>query len=315
MAFLHLAGVLLVSLCWGLGGPISWFASQELSFLEVTFGRCFFAFLGLSPFFFLEGRKILSRLPTSGKSLLLLSGFVLGIHFSFFVGGIAYASLATAVLLVAAEPVVVLMVGVFGFKEKLKPTSFLGFLFCTAGVLIMTLWPHFATGEFKLASRGFGDLCAVLAMLTYGGYYATNRAFRKYDLALANDPALGSDLKRSLSLASIIYFVATLTSFTLMGIFHFNRTYPAQIPTFSALLALVGLGVIPTLIAHTVNQMVSRKAHPIWVSLMSPGETIVALVLGVFFMNQRLQGFEAMGGTMIFLGMVVTTWSESRSPS
>jgi drug/metabolite transporter (DMT)-like permease len=60
--------------------------------------------------------------------------------------------------------------------------------------------------------------------------------------------------------------------------------------------------LIPTIGGHTLSQIVSRRAHPIWVSLMSPGETLMSLLIGFLFLGQNLGIHELLGGTLILAG-------------
>ena len=82
-------------------------------------------------------------------------------------------------------------------------------------------------------------------------------------------------------------------------------------PDARTLASLVGMGVIPTIIGHTLNQVMSRRVSPVWVSLMSPGETLIALLLGFVVLNQPIHSHELFGGLFILLGAAATSWSET----
>lgn len=306
----HLTGVLGVSLCWGLGGPLSWLVTQSIPPAEAAWARCVFAFLGLLPFFVLDGRRIVGMLPWKARALIACSGILLGLHFFFFVSGIVYASLSTTVMLVAADPILILLVGILGFKEKVEAKSFFGIASCILGIGIISILPYLLNDrsvEFA-PRRLYGDLCAILAVFTYGLYYASNRAFRAYEPFLS---ATFSTLRRSFSLASLIYFFGFISSGIFMVVFHLNGSQSFVVPTGKVVLALIASGLIPTLIGHTLNQIVSRKAHPIWVSLMSPGETLIALLIGYLFLEQSIRTVDVIGGVFILFGVVLAIWGEA----
>lgn len=300
-------GTLLVSLCWGFGGPASYLVTRSLSASQATFGRCWFAALGLFPFFLIHGRKIVRTVPIRGLALLIASGTLLGIHFYFFVSGVAHASLATAVTLVAVEPALILSVGVLLFKEKLNRLSLAGIGFCIAGILVISVLPHLVAGgdSNESSSRNFGDLAAVLAVLTYAGYYALNRSFKPFEDRLKIHP---SPIRSGFAIASILYLFAALTSGLILLLS--PETAPAGSPLGSPgsspdlrlILAVAASGLIPTIGGHTLSQIVSRRAHPIWVSLMSPGETLMSLLIGFLFLGQNLGIHELLGGTLILAG-------------
>jgi drug/metabolite transporter (DMT)-like permease len=307
-----LLGVLLVSLCWGLGGPLSFAAVQNLSPAGATFGRCAFAFFGLIPFLLLDGPRLLRTLSGKGLALLFASGTLLGVHFYFFIAGVAYASLATAVMIVAVEPVLILVVGVIGFQERLTRPSIFGIFFCVLGVLLISALPRFLSGSDGVApvassTRGFGDLCAVLAVLTYAIYYALNRALKPEELRLSLP---GGPLRRGFALASIIYFFASLSSGALVLLTENGSRGLSFSMEPGVWGALIAMGLIPTLLGHSLSQILSRITHPVWISLMSPGETLMSLLIGRLFLSQVPGLPEAVGGSLIGIGVLITLRGE-----
>ena len=269
------------------------------------------------PFLIRHGRKILPSLPARGKILLATSGLTLGVHFYFFVSGVAYASLATAVMLVAVEPVLILTVGVLAFREKLTPQSLLAMTLCFAGICVISVLPHWSElsssplNPGASSPRGFGDLAAVLAIISYAFYYWLNRSFKKHEEKLAS--LIPGPLVRGFSLASVIYPFAALSSGILSLALKGHEPAPALAPTLSTALGLIALGFIPTIVGHTLSQIVSRRAHPIWVSLMSPGETLMSLLIGFLFLNQNPASTDLSGGALIALGVGIAIYGESRS--
>lgn len=312
-AVLTFLGVVAVSLSWGLGAPFAWLASQSLSPGEITWARCGLACLTLSPFLFLDGQTIMRALSLRGRALLFSSGIVLGIHFYLFISGLVYASLATVVTLVAVEPAIIFLVGVLGFKEKVRPTSILGLLLCLIGIFIISTLPHLLAKKLGIETRSiYGDICAVFAVLTYGLYYALNRAFPltklTHKLSVSAHP-----LRLGFSLGAVIYFFATISSGTIALVASWKGSEKLILPSVHIFFTLVGIAVIPTVLGHTLNQIISRRAHPIWISLMSPGETLFALFFGFVFLNQTISSFELIGGFFILVGAGITAWSESNN--
>jgi drug/metabolite transporter (DMT)-like permease len=309
--FFHFLGVLFVSLCWGMGGPVCFFVTQTLSAAETTFGRCAFAFLGLSPFFFTNGIKGFMALSTRGKALLASSGTLLGIHFYFFVSGIAHASLATAVTLVAVEPVLILAVGVLGFKERLTRSSKIGVFSCLVGMVLISVLPHLISHSQEVThDRTFGDVCAVLAVLTYALYYGLNRSLKPEEDRLPGAP---SPLIRGFGFASVLYLFAAISSGSICYLTQFKTPFTHPAPGHSVWLALIALGFIPTILGHTLNQILSRVANPVWISLMSPGETLISISIGWILLNQTLRPFDALGGMFILAGVLITLRGELKT--
>ena len=308
---LNLLGVLTVSLAWGLGGPASFYVTRSLTSSQATFGRCGIAFLGLLPFLLKGGKKLIHHLSPRGRFLILASGITLGVHFYCFVSGVAYASLSTAVMLVAVEPVLILSVGVIAFKEKLTLQSIIAIGLCVVGISIMSILPHLTDLHGTTPARGLGDFAAVAAILTYALYYGLNRSFKQEETSLST--LIPGPLQRGFTLASLIYFFAAVTTGILMLLFSSLEPIPEHPPSPKTFLGLIALGFIPTILGHTLSQIVSRRAHPIWVSLMSPGETLMSLLIGVLFLNQSLSSFELWGGLLIALGVGIAIYGEAQS--
>jgi len=308
---INLLGVLTVSLAWGFGGPASYYVTRNLTSSQATFGRCGIAFLGLLPFLLKDGIKLIPHLSSRARLLIMASGLTLGVHFYCFVSGVAYASLSTAVMLVAVEPVLILSVGVIAFKEKLTLESLIAIGFCVFGISVMSILPHLGSLDGAHSTRGLGDVAAVAAILTYAVYYGLNRSFKNEEATLT--ALIPNPLRRGFTLASLIYFFAASITGLLMLILSPHEPMPEQAPTLRTVVGLIALGFIPTILGHTLSQIVSRRAHPIWVSLMSPGETVMSLFIGVLFLNQTLSTYEIWGGLLIALGVGIAIYGESKS--
>jgi drug/metabolite transporter (DMT)-like permease len=212
-------------------------------------------------------------------------------------------------MLVAVEPVLILSVGVIAFKEKLTPESIIAIIFCVLGIAVISILPHLTDLKGTSPSRGLGDFAAVAAILTYALYYGLNRSFKKEEATLST--LIPSPLKRGFTLASIIYFFAAIITGLLMLFLSPYEPRPELAPSSGTFFGLLALGFIPTILGHTLSQIVSRRAHPIWVSLMSPGETLMSLVIGVLFLNQALSSFELWGGFLIAIGVGIAIYGES----
>jgi drug/metabolite transporter (DMT)-like permease len=310
--WINLLLVFTVSLAWGFGGPASFFVTRSLTSSQATFGRCGIAFLGLLPFLFRYGLDLFRHLSRKGRILLASSGLTLGIHFYFFVSGVAYASLSTAVMLVAVEPVLILTVGALVFREKITLESLVAILFSICGIGVISILPHLSTLSGAPAQgRGFGDFSAVAAILTYALYYALNRSLKAEEQALSK--VVAGPLTRGFGLASILYsFAAGITGFITLLV-HSSEPVPEHAPGTATWIGWIALGFIPTIVGHTLSQIASRRAHPIWISLMSPGETLMSLFIGVLFLNQRMTPHELAGGALIAIGVAIAIHGESKS--
>jgi drug/metabolite transporter (DMT)-like permease len=110
----------------------------------------------------------------------------------------------------------------------------------------------------------------------------------------------------------VIYAAATLTGLVLAipGLFAgaaWRSGGPgAQTET---LLAILVLGLAPTLIGHTCTQLAARRLPPAVAGLTSPGETLGSLIIGVVALGARPSTAELFGGALILLGALTVTWA------
>jgi drug/metabolite transporter (DMT)-like permease len=77
-----------------------------------------------------------------------------------------------------------------------------------------------------------------------------------------------------------------------------------QAPAWSWL-AVVALGLVPTLVGHTLVQSAARRLSPAIVGLVSPGETVGSLVIGAIFLGAKPSAREALGTALVLCGATV----------
>jgi drug/metabolite transporter (DMT)-like permease len=80
---------------------------------------------------------------------------------------------------------------------------------------------------------------------------------------------------------------------------------PVHAPMVGTWLALILLGVIPTLVGHTLVQVAARTAPPTIVALTSPGETVGSLAIGAALLRKWPTPIEGIGTAIILAGAVV----------
>src|SRR5262249_42206235 len=145
----------------------------------------------------------------------------------------------------------------------IRPTRLeqLGVIVATAGAVLISRGA--GSGEHRL----FGDLLVLGAVLLFGLYISGARAFR-------------GDLKAG-HYAALVYGASALTPALAIAVIpNVNRPI-----TEHAVIAVIALALIPTVIGHTVVQAAARTTSPAIVALVSPAETMGALLIGAFLMG------------------------------
>jgi drug/metabolite transporter (DMT)-like permease len=222
--------------------------------------------------------RTLSGLSGKQRTAVALVGVLLAAHFALYLGGLIATSLAAAVALVALEPVAVVIAAFVAFGIKPLPREAAGLVVATVGAVVVGTGA--GAGEHRLA----GDLMVLGSVVLYGAYVAAARGLR--------------DALPALPYATAVYGTACLALLPLA----IPAALHAPPPSPRALVALAGLGVLPTLVGHTLVQVSARRAPPVLVALISPGETVGSLVIATLLMGAAPTLREAGGAALILAG-------------
>lgn len=215
----------------------------------------------------------------------LLAGAALALHFAFFTWGLFHTSLAAAVSFVAMEPLAVVLA--FWAMHGKKPTrgEQAGLALAIAGALVFALEPGAgAATEHTL----IGDAAVFAAVLLYGVYVALMGKVAGLGVRHA---AVAVYASAALTMAVAVAFIQPWAS----------PTWPLPATSW---LAMAGLALIPTICGHTLVQAAARRLPPATVGLVSPGETLFALLIGTVFLGLWPQPRELAGCALILAGIV-----------
>ncbi len=148
-------------------------AQQEIASLAVAAWRLTFATLMLLPFVSTSVRAAWSKLRRRDWGLLLVSGFVLAIHFHTWISSLAMTSVAASVVLVSVSPLFVVLLSWAILKEPLRLATVAGIVVAMAGSAIIGL-EDLGQGAHQLR----GDLLAVVGALAVAIYLLIGRRLR-----------------------------------------------------------------------------------------------------------------------------------------
>jgi drug/metabolite transporter (DMT)-like permease len=214
------------------------------------------------------------------------AGLLLAAHFALFLEGLHDTSFPAAVALVSLEPLSVVLVAwaVFGIRPRRGEAA--GVAVASLGALVV------ASGAGQGEHRLVGDVEVLLAVVLFGGYVAAARGLR--------------DAMPPLPYAAGVYGVASVALLPFAAV-------PAQgMPAPPAMTwgAIALLGLVPTLIGHTLVQNASRRVSPSLVALVSPGETVGSLAIGALLLRTWPSEVETLGAVLILAG---ATWAVTRA--
>jgi drug/metabolite transporter (DMT)-like permease len=279
-----LAVVVAASLAFATSGPLGKVAASLPATLTAS-ARTGLAALVLTAAAPRTLLRSLAALSASQRAGVALAGAVLGAHFALFLGGLAATSLVAAVSLISLEPLSVVLAAFVAFRIWPTRKQIVGLALATAGAVVIASGA--GAGEHRLA----GDVMVFGSVVLYGVYVAIARGLRN---AMPATPY-----------AAAVYGTA---SFVLLPI-----AVPASLghsmPSATVIASVVALALVPTLIGHTLVQWAARHAPPAVVALVSPGETLGAIAIGVLVMGTVPSVHEAAGAVLVLVGATVATSS------
>jgi drug/metabolite transporter (DMT)-like permease len=235
--------------------------------------------------------RAVRRLGALDLANVLAAGAVLALHLALFLWGLRETSLPSAVTLVSLEPVAVVLAAWLFLGLRPSRGEFFGVGIATLGAVVVA-------GGGGLGDRPaddhhfFGDFLVLAAVGLYGVY-----------ITLARRIGQALDAR---SYATAVYAAASLT----LGVVCLFLRPTLRLPTHSyvywALLAFV-----PTLFGHTLVQSAARHLAPSVIALVSPGETVGALLISALLLHAPPRGNEAIGAAIVLVGVLVTVFTAS----
>lgn len=232
----------------------------------------------------------LSLIKENFKALLLL-GVFLGLHFIFFVSAVKDTTILNATVLVNTTPIFSMFISSLFFKLKPSRLAVFGIITSFVGMCVIG-YAEAAIINANESVDGFssslkGDIEAVLAALVEALYLNYGRKLR------------GQMNIQSLMLP--IYVSAAL----IVGVLTFPLTYktltfPKEIKT---ILPLLGLGLLPTALAHTLYFSSLSNLKSFETATMALLEPLGATVLGILIFMEIPAPLFAFGAALILLGI------------
>ncbi len=247
-----------------------------------TFATFFFI-----PFLFRGGFNELRSLASSKIMEMSFTGFLLGLHFIFFISSVKSTSVAASVLLATCHIIYVAIIGWIVFGERLSQKAIFGTIFSLIGILILFGGDLIAEpGNFE------GNIFAFVAGFLAGLYYLSGRRLRK-EITLP-------------TYAFVVYFFSALTMWILVFI---NDLEYTNLPFFEIQLFLL-MALIPTLLGHTMQNWALGFLPAYIVSISLLAEPVGSGLLAWLILNELPSLGVFVGGVIVIFGLYVVTTAE-----
>ncbi|OMD04006.1 multidrug transporter [Paenibacillus odorifer] len=221
--------------------------------------------------------------------MLILSGAMLALHFLLWMGSLKYTSVASSTMIMALEPVFIMLGVYFLYKEKTALSAILGLGIAIGGVVFIG-W-----GDIGISADNLkGDLLSV------GG-----------TVAVAVHMLIGQKLvvRMPSYLYSLIVFLSAAGVFAVYNLFmeisFFN--YPAKEWGIFVLLA-----VVPTVFGHILFNWLLQYVSATTVSMNILGEPVGASILAYLLLGEQLTTLQWAGGLLVMIGLAVYLYAGRR---
>jgi drug/metabolite transporter (DMT)-like permease len=265
---------------------------QGLDAFSIAFWRLIIACLALAAILIIFKKSFNFDLVRKNLKELVILSFFLGLHFIFFVSAVKDTTILNATVLVNTTPIFSTFVSSFIFKLKPSRLAILGLTVSFIGVGLIAYTETIAANanaRSEIFSPSLkGDFEAVLAALVESFYLNYGRKVR-------------SQMNILSIMFPMYFFTATIVG--VLSVPAMNRIL--AFPTETAfILPLVGLGLLPTAIAHTLYFSSLSNLKSFETATMALLEPIGATILGIIIFNEIPAYLFVLGAALILLGIV-----------
>ena len=265
---------------------------QSLDSFSIVFWRLVIACLALATLSVVFSRSFQPKLVKENiKELFVLSIFI-GLHFIFFTASVKDTTILNATVLVNTVPFFSMLISSFVFKLKPSRFALAGLAISFVGVCLIAFGE---TTAARTVSQGAsstlkGDLEAVLAALVLAFYLNYGRKVRS-----------------QMSILSIMLPIYAFTAAVVAILSVPTGNTVSLLPFLPAtILPLIGLGLLPTAIAHTLYFSSLSNFKSFETATMALLEPIGATILGIAVFQEIPALVFALGAVLVLSGILFT---------
>ena len=284
-------GLLLFGVFCGSTAVIMIKASTEHPFLVAAF-RLLIAAVVLLPFYLRELGRFQGEYGWRQVGWSALPAAALAVHFMSWIVGARMTFVANASLIANLTPAVMPFFLLAFFQERVNRREILGSLFSVAGLAVL------AGANLQVSREHFtGDLICFGSMLAFACYLALGRRnSRRLSLWLYMVPLY--------LIAGLICLVCALPFIN-----------PMKPYTSANLLFILGLGLVPTILGHTILNYSMKFFRGQVVSVTNLAQPIFAGILGFLLFREVPRPIFFAAAAMIFAGVLVVLFAHRSAPA
>ena len=280
-----LIGIML--LFWSANFVVGKIALREFPPLLLSGLRTALAALFILPVFFWSRRL---RLPTGSLrrdlTAVVCAGLIgVALNQVFFVFGLSRTSVAHSAIVIGLTPILVLLMAAFAAQEHLSGRKIIGMGIALAGVIALSLAPGKSGGASLV-----GDMFIFLASLTFAWFtvYGKRVTVRHGAVVVTTVAYLG---------AAVALAPLTIALAVRHGLGHVSLTGWAS---------LVYMALFPSMVCYLIYSYALQHIPASRVSAFSYLQPLLATLIAIPALGERLGGGLIAGGVLVFAGVWIT---------
>jgi drug/metabolite transporter (DMT)-like permease len=211
----------------------------------------------------------------------LVFGLVTAVHFLTFIAAFSFTTIAHALTITYTAPVFVTLFSTWFLKEPIPARKYIGIAVVILGIGVQAGLEPLLTPRMLI-----GDGLALIAAIAYALYSVIGRSQREQYPLLPYAFAVYAGAALWLAPAGLISFTAS--------------SYGAR-----QILALIGLGIVPLALGHTLYNAAVRRTHPTYVNLISSQEVTGGIILGALLLGQIPSVNSVIGALITLAGVAL----------
>ncbi len=269
----------------------------SLDVFAIAFWRLMIAIVALLVILLVLRMKVDFAVVRRNLRTLGFLGLFLGLHFILFIAAVKDTTILNATVLVNTTPIFAVVVSSFLFRLRPSKMALLGLMISFLGVSIIAA-AEATTGNVYSdpgSSSLKGDLEAVLASVVEAFYLNIGKGVR--------------------SRMNILPIMLLIYAFTALAVVVVGLPFGGQIATLpvmvAVLLPLLGLGLLPTAIAHTLYFSSLSGLKSFETATLALIEPIGATILGIAILSEYPAPFFVAGALTTLVGILFVSRYES----
>ena len=255
----------------------------NINVLSIALWRLMIASAALAFIILAFRRKLDTSLVRKNLKHFLVLGLLLGVHFILFVSAVKNTTILNATVLVNTTPIFSMIISTFLYRIKPSKLALAGVIFSFIGAGFIAYRDAMAGDTASL----IGDLEATLAAVAEGFYLN-----------------YGREKRRKLPLLPTMLFIYLAAALTVGATTLLTGTTFEVSDSLGMLLLLVGFGIFPTAVAHTLYFSSLSNLKSFETATMALLEPLGAVLLGIAIFAEFPTPVFALGAVLVLVGIL-----------